>query len=211
MEQEREELLSFNKGEIDSLFDRRRTMELAYMDAKQQREEQYQHEIDELRVKGGEDYNKLKIKLETDIQTLEQQLEEMRATYQLNTEKLEYNFRVLTVRRLCAFGVSVYLPACPPDRLPACLPACLPAFLSICPTYRALCVFRWACKCLSFRLWLFKSAQCGGPQEKDNDNSATRALQKRKLARLNDALSSLKAKYSAVSTSACVAVLGVRH
>lgn len=32
------------------------------------------------------------------IQTLEQQLEEMRATYQLNTEKLEYNYRVLTER-----------------------------------------------------------------------------------------------------------------
>lgn len=31
-------------------------------------------------------------------QTLEQQLEEMRATYQLNTEKLEYNYRVLTER-----------------------------------------------------------------------------------------------------------------
>ena len=39
-----------------------------------------------------------RIKLETDIQTLEQQLEEMRATYQLNTEKLEYNYRVLTER-----------------------------------------------------------------------------------------------------------------
>ena len=36
--------------------------------------------------------------LETDIQTLEQQLEEMRATYQLNTEKLEYNYRVLVER-----------------------------------------------------------------------------------------------------------------
>jgi dynein regulatry complex protein 1 len=35
----------------------------------------------------------VQVKLETDIQTLEQQLEEMRATYQLNTEKLEYNFR----------------------------------------------------------------------------------------------------------------------
>lgn len=31
-------------------------------------------------------------------QTLEQQLQEMRATYQLNTEKLEYNYRVLSER-----------------------------------------------------------------------------------------------------------------
>ena len=32
----------------------------------------------------AEAYNILKIKMETEIQTLEQQLEEMRATYQLN-------------------------------------------------------------------------------------------------------------------------------
>ena len=37
-------------------------------------------------------------RLETDIQNLEQHLEAMRATYQLNQEKLEYNFRVLTER-----------------------------------------------------------------------------------------------------------------
>jgi dynein regulatory complex protein 1 len=49
-------------------------------------------------VKDGEEYNKLKIKLENDVQTLERQLEEMRATYQLNTEKLDYNYRVLTER-----------------------------------------------------------------------------------------------------------------
>ena len=49
-------------------------------------------------VKDGEEDNKLKIKLENDVQTLERQLEEMRATYQLNTEKLDYNYRVLTER-----------------------------------------------------------------------------------------------------------------
>jgi dynein regulatory complex protein 1 len=95
---ERDELLSANKTEIDSLFDRRRQMEIQFMELKQEREEGYAEEIASLRVKDAEDYSKLKIKLETDIQTLEQQLEEMRATYQLNTEKLEYNYRVLTER-----------------------------------------------------------------------------------------------------------------
>lgn len=38
------------------------------------------------------------LRLETDIQSLEQHLENMRATYQLNQEKLNYNFRVLTER-----------------------------------------------------------------------------------------------------------------
>lgn len=49
-------------------------------------------------VMDAEEYNILKIKLETEIQTLEQQLQEMRATYQLNNEKLEYNFRLLHER-----------------------------------------------------------------------------------------------------------------
>eukprot|EP00949_MAST-11_sp_MAST-11-sp1_P001373 g1373.t1 len=95
---ERDELLLNNKNEIDGLFDKRRQMEIHYMEAKQDREEKFAEEIDALRVRDAEDYSKLKIKLETDIQTLEQQLEEMRATYQLNTEKLEYNYRVLTER-----------------------------------------------------------------------------------------------------------------
>ncbi|GLE04895.1 hypothetical protein PINS_up013876 [Pythium insidiosum] len=95
---ERDELIANNKLEIDSLFEKRREMEMNYMEAKQARDEQYLKEIEDLRVKDAEDYNELKIKLETNIQTLEQQLEEMRATYQLNTEKLEYNYRVLTER-----------------------------------------------------------------------------------------------------------------
>jgi len=40
----------------------------------------------------------LKVTLENNAQLLEQTLEDMRATYQLNTEKLDYNFRVLTQR-----------------------------------------------------------------------------------------------------------------
>eukprot|EP00903_Cladosiphon_okamuranus_P013611 g12676.t1 len=96
--QERETLLATNKGEIDGLFEKRKEMELAYMESKQKRQEQYQAEIEALLTRDGEEHTKLKIKLETDIQTLEQQLEEMRATYQLNTEKLEYNYRVLTER-----------------------------------------------------------------------------------------------------------------
>ncbi|CAM9701106.1 unnamed protein product, partial [Laminaria digitata] len=96
--QEREALLGSNKAEVDALFERRREMELTYMESKQKRQDQYQAEIEALLTRDGEEHTKLKIKLETDIQTLEQQLEEMRATYQLNTEKLEYNYRVLTER-----------------------------------------------------------------------------------------------------------------
>ena len=51
------------------------------------REEQ-QALIDELRMRDAEDVHATKIKLETDVQVLEQQLESMRASYQLNQEKL---------------------------------------------------------------------------------------------------------------------------
>lgn len=40
----------------------------------------------------------LAARLESDIAVLEQHLEVMRATYQLNAEKLEYNYRVLLER-----------------------------------------------------------------------------------------------------------------
>eukprot|EP00753_Platysulcus_tardus_P020396 PLAT8022.1.p1 GENE.PLAT8022.1~~PLAT8022.1.p1 ORF type:complete len:735 (+),score=402.47 PLAT8022.1:42-2207(+) len=95
---ERHELLASNKGEIDALFEKRRNMEIRFMEEKQAREEGYMKRIEELMVEDAEKFSKLKIKLQTDIQTLEQQLGEMRATYQLNTEKLEYNYRVLTER-----------------------------------------------------------------------------------------------------------------
>ncbi len=93
---ERERLISTYVGEIDSLFEHRRNKEVHYKETKQKREEQYQKDVEDLITKGASQYNKLKIELELNIQTLKQQLEEIRATYQLNTEKLDYNYRVLT-------------------------------------------------------------------------------------------------------------------
>jgi dynein regulatory complex protein 1 len=53
-----------------------------------------QDELDHLRVKDAEEFNQVKLKLESDIMNLEQDLQRMRATYQLNSEKLEYNLQV---------------------------------------------------------------------------------------------------------------------
>mmetsp|Transcript_7426 Transcript_7426/g.8564 ORF Transcript_7426/g.8564 Transcript_7426/m.8564 type:complete len:657 (+) Transcript_7426:326-2296(+) len=96
--QERRELLDANKAEMNSLFEKRSSMEQQFVEAMQERAEEYQEQLEALRVQDAEDYNILKIRLETDIQNLEQHLEAMRATYQLNTEKLEYNYRVLEER-----------------------------------------------------------------------------------------------------------------
>ena len=93
---ERDRIIADHTMDIDQLFESRRNKEVHYKETKQKREEQYQKEIEELITKGADQYNKLKIELEMNIQTLKQQLEEIRATYQLNTEKLDYNYRVLT-------------------------------------------------------------------------------------------------------------------
>ena len=53
-------------------------------------EAQLQH----LRLRNMEEFNRIKIKLETDVQLLQQQIQQMKATFQLNAEKLEYNFQV---------------------------------------------------------------------------------------------------------------------
>lgn len=75
-------------------------MEQKHIDNYLQTVENYDVLLKEIRAKDVDEYNALKMKLELDIQSLEQHLETMRATYQLNAEKLEYNYRVLLERDL---------------------------------------------------------------------------------------------------------------
>ncbi|KAJ9522775.1 hypothetical protein QJQ45_019817 [Haematococcus lacustris] len=96
--QERSDLLDSNRKEMTDLFDKRSKMEADFMERYLSTVEKYQGALEALRISDAEDYHILKIRLETDIQNLEQHLEAMRATYQLNTEKLEYNYRVLVER-----------------------------------------------------------------------------------------------------------------
>ncbi len=96
--QQRQEILAGNKNEMNALFERRNQLEQNFMEKMLEQAEEYQRKLEELRVLDAEDFNILKIRLETDIQNLEQHLEAIRATYQLNTEKLEYNYRVLVER-----------------------------------------------------------------------------------------------------------------
>lgn len=93
---ERERTIEEHTSEIDAMFEQRRNKEVHYKEMKQKTEELYQKEVEELITRGADQHNKLKIELEMNIQALKQQLEEIRATYQLNTEKLDYNYRVLT-------------------------------------------------------------------------------------------------------------------
>lgn len=88
--QERAELMHSNQQELSALMQKRLDKEEQYMEARRRRVDEDQRQLEAQRVQDAEDFNILKIKLETEIQTLEQQLEEMRATYQLNQEKLDY-------------------------------------------------------------------------------------------------------------------------
>jgi hypothetical protein len=54
---------------------------------RQSRAEQYQQALETQRVQDAEEYSILKIRLETDIQNLEQHLEAMRATYQVRQRR----------------------------------------------------------------------------------------------------------------------------
>ncbi|XP_006625941.2 dynein regulatory complex protein 1 isoform X1 [Lepisosteus oculatus] len=97
-ELERRELLDNNHKKWEQMMQSRRDKELEYLILRMKRVEEHEKQLQQLRVEDGEEYNMIKIKLETDVQILEQQLQQMKATYQLNQEKLEYNFQVLKKR-----------------------------------------------------------------------------------------------------------------
>ncbi|XP_022104509.1 dynein regulatory complex protein 1-like [Acanthaster planci] len=97
-ETERGELLDNSRRKWEQALTGRGEQELEYMRQRERRVEEYDKQLQHLRIQDADEYNMVKIKLETDVQVLEQQLQQMKATYQLNQEKLEYNFQVLKKR-----------------------------------------------------------------------------------------------------------------
>ena len=97
-ESERLEMLERHRNDWNSLNYKRSDNEVDYLKESEERVEEFANQLEHLRVQDAEEYNMVKIKLETDVQVLEQQLQAMRATYQLNSEKLDYNFTVLKKR-----------------------------------------------------------------------------------------------------------------
>ena len=70
-------------------------MEKRFVEERDEREEEFTRKIETLRIEGAKSYAELKISMETEIQNLEKCYEDMKALYQLNTEKLDYNLKVL--------------------------------------------------------------------------------------------------------------------
>jgi len=54
--------------------------------------------LEHLRTKDANDQAEQKIKLEREMQILEKCMEDMKAVYKLNEEKLEFNYKVLKER-----------------------------------------------------------------------------------------------------------------
>ncbi|KAM5293231.1 dynein regulatory complex protein 1 isoform 2-T2 [Ctenodactylus gundi] len=97
-EVERQELLTSNKKKWERALQAHGTKELEYLVNRMKRMEDYEKQLNKQQVWDCEEYNIIKTKLEQDVQILEQQLQHMKAMYQLNQEKLEYNFQVLKKR-----------------------------------------------------------------------------------------------------------------
>jgi dynein regulatory complex protein 1 len=79
--EERTELISANLKEVEKLFESRRFNEQKYMEDRSNRIDDYLKQLELLRVNDSEEYNLVKIKLETDVQVLEQQLQQVISTY----------------------------------------------------------------------------------------------------------------------------------
>ncbi|XP_006835358.1 PREDICTED: dynein regulatory complex protein 1 [Chrysochloris asiatica] len=97
-EVERQELLTSNKKKWERALQAHNAKELEYLVNCIKKVEEYEKQLNQQRIWDCEEYSMIKIKLEQDVQVLEQQLQQMKATYQLNQEKLEYNFQVLKKR-----------------------------------------------------------------------------------------------------------------
>lgn len=97
-EKERREIIEAHKADWEKIMKERAEKEKDFLEEKERRIERHDADIQYLRVQNAEAFNHIKIKLETDIQALQQQIQQMKATFQLNAEKLEYNFQVLKKR-----------------------------------------------------------------------------------------------------------------
>ncbi|KAH6582126.1 hypothetical protein BASA60_002093 [Batrachochytrium salamandrivorans] len=74
--EERKELIDSNVRDINQLFEERRKNEGKFMEGRADRIEDHIKQLETLRIYDAEEYNLVKIKLETDVQVLEKQLQQ---------------------------------------------------------------------------------------------------------------------------------------
>lgn len=65
---ERNELLEQHKKKWEERMEFRRQKEIEYMKAREKRVEDYEQQLHNIRVQDAEEYNRIKIRMETDVQ-----------------------------------------------------------------------------------------------------------------------------------------------
>jgi len=93
---DRQHVLNTNKAELEALITQRKEVETSSLERQRQMIQQHRHEIKQTETKGEREREKLKKQLEAEVRRLEIELEDTRAHQQFDTDKLEYNVRVLT-------------------------------------------------------------------------------------------------------------------
>jgi dynein regulatory complex protein 1 len=96
---DRLKILNKNKAELNALFEAHTKTENDFQKFRESEEERNLKELSQIRQDRNREYSELKLVLETEIQNHEKCLEDMKAIYQLNQEKLTYNFKVLTEKK----------------------------------------------------------------------------------------------------------------
>jgi len=95
---ERQKILNRNAEEIKGLFQEQKAIEIEYMNTRSRKEDEYTKELEKLRTQDANDQAEQKIKLEKEMQILQKCMEDMKAVYRLNEEKLDFNHKVLADR-----------------------------------------------------------------------------------------------------------------
>ncbi|XP_069705691.1 dynein regulatory complex protein 1 isoform X2 [Periplaneta americana] len=98
IELEHEHLMQANDKKWEALYKEREELEVTHMNKKFEAVDKHEEEIYRVAVEHYEKFREVKIKLETDIQVLQQELEQVKTQCLINKEKLVYNFQVLKKR-----------------------------------------------------------------------------------------------------------------
>ena len=93
---ERDQITEYNNAEIEALFKEHTDQETQAALKRAAQEEENAKQLEDVRNLDANNQADQKIKLEREMQILEKCMEDMKAVYKLNEEKLGFNFRVLT-------------------------------------------------------------------------------------------------------------------
>ncbi|RVE42408.1 hypothetical protein evm_012945 [Chilo suppressalis] len=95
---EREIMVDHNNKRWEALYKQRDREEVAHMEYKFEQLEEHKQEIEAIMWDHHQKYRDAKIELESLIQELQKELEKLKATCIINTEKIGYNYQVLKKR-----------------------------------------------------------------------------------------------------------------